>query len=188
MDFERMNGAEVEIENSRIVMRADGGTNLFNGVSGTWKEVNFPYHYTIKKGDFLVRCKVDVDFSAVYDLGSLVIYENENLWIKFAYENSDAGTPVIVTVVTREISDDCNGETIKEGPIWLQICRQGNVFAMHYSVDKVDWKLARICSCEMADEVKVGISAQCPSGDGCTAYFSEFELVDNPYTDIRSLK
>lgn len=59
---------------------------------------------------------------------------------------------------------------------------------MHYSFDKQSWKLARICRLHMQDEVMVGVSAQCPSGDTCTAYFTDFELTDNPYTDIRNLK
>lgn len=186
--YEKMNGADVKIENNQIIMSAPKDTNLFNGVRGTWKSITFPYYYTKVKGDFLVRCKIAVDFKEVYDLGSLVIYENEDIWIKFAYENSDTGVPAIVTVVTKETSDDCNGEPIVQNAVYLQICRQGNVFAMHYSLDKQNWKLARICRCEMQDEVKVGISTQCPSGDCCIAYYSEWEIMENPYEDIRKLK
>lgn len=115
MNFQTMNEAEVTIGEKQITMHAKGGTNLFNGVSGTWKETAFPYCYVKVQGDFMVQCKVKVDFKAVYDLGALVIYEEEDKWIKFAFENADTGEPAIVSVVTRSTSDDCNGEPIAEG-------------------------------------------------------------------------
>lgn len=187
MKFEQMNDAKVSIQENQIIMTARQGTNLFNGVSGTWKMSTFPYYYTKVSNDFLVRCKVAVDFKTVYDLGSLIIFENEDKWIKFAFEYSDMGTPAIVSIVTNETSDDCNGAPIEKKEVWLQICRQGDVFALHYSLDKENWKLARIARLHMQNEIMVGISTQCPSGDYCTAYFSEFELMDNPYQDIRKL-
>ena len=44
MRFECMNDAEITVMNKRIIMQAQKGTNLFNGVSGTWKSTNFPYY------------------------------------------------------------------------------------------------------------------------------------------------
>ena len=188
MNFQTMNEAEVTIEEERITMHAKDGTNLFNGVSGRWKETVFPYFYIKVQGDFMLQCKVKVDFKSVYDLGALVIYEEEDKWIKFAFENADTGEPAIVSVVTRGTSDDCNGEPIAEEEVWLKICRQENMFAMHYSIDGKKWKLARICRLELQNEVMAGVSVQCPTGDGCTAYFEQFELGKNPYKDIRNLK
>ncbi|MBQ7956272.1 MAG: DUF1349 domain-containing protein [Lachnospiraceae bacterium] len=188
MKFEMMNEAEVKIDGEKISMRTKGGTNLFNGVSGTWKNTNFPFYYARIQGDFMVCSNITVDFQAVYDLGALVVFENENKWIKFAFENSDMGVPAIVSVVTRDTSDDCNGEPIQNDSVWLQICRQGSVFAMHYSIDKQNWKLARICRVDMQEEIMVGISVQCPTGNQCMAVFDELEIKDNLYEDIRNLK
>ena len=188
MDFQTMNEAEATINGNRITMHAKSGTNLFNGVSGTWKETTFPYCYVSVQGDFMVQCKVTPDFKALYDLGALVVYEDENRWIKFAFEYSDMGSPAIVSIVTRGASDDCNGEPISEQAVWLRICRRENMFAMHYSTDSIKWKLARICRLELRDEVIVGVSAQCPTSSGCTVNFEHFEVTDNPYEDIRNLK
>ena len=188
MEFYTMNNADVQQKGNQIVMKASKGTNLFNGVSGLWKCTDFPYYYTKVNGDFCFECKVSVEFKEEYDLGSLVIFDNENCWVKFAYELSDQGAPSMITVVTRDISDDCNGEPINSPFVWLSVCRQGNVFAMHYSKDKINWKLARICSVPMTDEVCVGISAQCPSGESCTAYFEDLCICDNPFQDMRKRK
>ena len=188
MDFPLMNDAQITIDGNRITMCAKGGTNLFNGVSGTWKDTTFPYCYKPVQGDFMVQCKVTPAFGALYDLGALVVYENENKWMKFAFENADTGAPAIVSIVTRDTSDDCNGEPIRKPTVWLRICRRENMFAMHYSTDSERWKLARICRLEMQEEVMVGVSAQCPTGHGCNVNFEYFEVTENPYQDIRNLK
>lgn len=188
MEFEFMN----EFENFKqtkdeIIITAGKGTNLFHSMLGTFQCNNFPFYYTQFEGDFVIRCKVSVEFDKIYDLGCLVVYAGEDQWMKLAYENSDTGNPAIVSVVTRGISDDCNGEAVS-GSVWLQICRKGNAFSMHYSQDSVEWKLVRIFAMDMGTNVKVGISAQCPMGDSCTVHFEGLEIKENPYENIRSLK
>lgn len=111
----------------------------------------------------------------------------EDTWMKLAYENSDTGHPAIVSIVTRERSDDCNGERA-EGDVWLQICRKGNMFSMHYSEDNQHWKLVRIFFFAMKPIVQVGVSVQCPTGESCLAEFRELEIGENPYEDIRNLR
>ena len=188
MKLEVMNGTEVRYENEKMIIQAQKDTNLFNAMSGTWKCNTFPYCYTKMTGDFLVRCRVEAEFKSLYDLGALVIYENEDRWIKLAFENSDTGVPAIVSVVTEETSDDCNGQSIADNAVWLQICRQGDTFALHYSTDGLSWKLVRIFRLKMQEQVMVGISAQCPTGDGCAVSFSGVIIGENPYIDIRSLR
>lgn len=188
MKLEVMNGTEVRFENEMMIIKAQKDTNLFNAMSGAWKCTTFPYCYTKMTGDFFARCRVEVEFRSLYDLGALVIYENEDRWIKLAFENSDIGAPAIVSVVTEETSDDCNGQSVEGNAVWLQICRQGDTFALHYSIDGLNWKLVRIFRLKMQDQVMVGISAQCPTGDGCVASFTKLEIGENPYIDIRGLR
>ncbi len=40
----------------------------------------------------------------------------------------------------------------------------------------------------MSSKVRVGVSAQCPTGEYCEAEFENLEISDNPYEDIRGLK
>lgn len=175
---------ECVIDSDKITMTAGHGTNLFNSPSGYFKCGTFPYLYVEYQGDFIVICKVLPEFHEVYDLGSIVVWDNEDTWIKLAYENTDNGYPAIVSVVTREYSDDCNGAEM-DGPVWLQISRKGDVFALHFSKDRVAWQLARICRVSMSEKVKVGISAQCPSGEQCKVCFEDFEILENTYSNQR---
>lgn len=174
----------IQVEDGKVSILSEHGTNLFNSMSGSFRCNDFPYYFTKCKGDFVIRCKVSVQFQALYDLGCIVVYEDENKWMKLCYENSDAGAPAIVSVVTEQRSDDCNGEKA-EGSVWLQIARRQNVFAMHWSKDKVNWSLVRIFALEMGEEVSVGVSSQCPTGKICEVVFDELEITENTFADLR---
>ncbi len=169
----------------RIFMKADKGTNLFNDMCNGYKCSSFPYYYTEQTGDFLIRCKITPEFIGLYDLGCIVAYENENKYIKFAYENSDAGHPAMVSVVTNGVSDDSNGESMTGG-VWMQMMRKGNEFALHYSKDKVKWILVRIFRLPMKETIMLGISAQSPIGPSCEVVFEGLEVLPNPYEYIRN--
>ena len=144
----------------------------------------FSFYAVRWKGDFVIRCKIEPSFHALYDQGDIIIFQDNDHWIKYAYENSDIGQPVMVSVVTNGVSDDCNGMPMS-GAVWMQITRQGNNFALHYSQDGIQWKLSRIFRLMLDDEVLVGISAQCPFGESCKVIFSNLELLPNTYTNIR---
>lgn len=183
--MQTMNQAEVIKREGKLFMTAKASTNLFNSMLGSYRCHNFPYYYTQCTGDFLIRCQVAVDFQAVYDLGCIVVYEDAEKWMKLAFENSDAGGPAIVSIVTGGTSDDCNGAAIPGESVWLQVCRKGDAFAMHHSQDGIHWSMVRVFRLNMAESVKVGLSVQCPSGESCTAVFQGLEIAENPYDNIR---
>lgn len=171
-------------EGGRIVMETCKGTNLFNSMTEERRDHNFPYYYTECEGDFLIRCQITPEFGSLYDQGDIIIYADDDHWIKFAYENTDLGYPAMVSVVTNQISDDCNGVP-QTGGIWMQAVRQGDNFALHYSEDGEQWKMARIFRLELPRKVKAGISAQSPFGVSLKVTFSGLMVTENPYTNIR---
>lgn len=188
MDFQFMNKpAGFECHDNVIIMKAGSGTNLFNDMCSDYRSADFPFYYVLQKGDFVIRCRISPEFKACYDLGSIIVYDNQSKWIKFAFENSDSGHPAMVSVVTDGVSDDCNGEKIYEDGIWMQIIRRGSNFSLHYSKDKTVWTLVRIFHLDMNAEVKLGISAQSPTGDSCTVRFEGLEITENTYSNIRML-
>ena len=96
------------MEGDKIVVCAGKGTNVFDEPSGNFRDTNFPFYCEEWEGDFVLSAKINPVFNSLYDLGCLMVWQDEDKWIKFAYENSDAGFPSIVSVVTNEYSDDCN--------------------------------------------------------------------------------
>jgi uncharacterized protein len=186
MNFQMINDpVSYQCNGNNITIEAGKNTNLFNDMCSNYRCSNFPFYYVIIEGDFVIRCKVAPELKATYDLGSIVVFENIDKWIKFAFENADSGYPSMVSVVTNDVSDDSNGEKIEKSEVWMQVIRKGNNFALHYSIDKVNWKMVRIFKLEMDKEVKVGFSAQSPIGKGCRAIFEGIEIIDNNYTNIR---
>lgn len=123
-----------QMESNKIYMYAGRGTNLFNSPDSDRRDHIFPFYCEQFKGDFSIKCKMTPEFLDTYDQGDIIIWENENKWIKLAYENSDNGYPAIVSVVTDGKSDDCTGSSAT-GSVWLLVCRKRNTFALHYSKD-----------------------------------------------------
>lgn len=66
------------------------------------------------KGDFVATALVQPDFSSQWNAVALMVHIDDKNWIKFAFENSDATGPSIVSVVTKEVSDDANGMVISQ--------------------------------------------------------------------------
>ena len=115
----------------------------------------------------------------------MVSWDSEH-WIKFGFEYSDATGPGIVSVVTREKSDDANGVVLEDTrSIWLKLVRKNNLFSMHWSRDGKNYKMARLAAMPKKDLIKVGIEAQCPAGPGARHKFSFFSLESITVTDIR---
>lgn len=186
MNFQMINNpVSYKCNGNNITIEAGKKTDLFNDMCSDSRYSNFPFYYTLIEGDFIIRCKIAPEFKETYDLGCIIIFENIEKWIKFAFENADSGHPSMVSVVTNGVSDDSNGEKIDESEIWMQIIRKGNNFALHYSKDKDKWVLVRIFKLDINKEVKVGLSAQSPIGDGCNVRFEGLEIKENNYENIR---
>lgn len=176
---------DFELEKDIIKMESGPGTKLFNAVSGYHKANNFPFYYRVHQGDFIVRCKITPEFKEVYDLGCIVIFDHQDKWIKFAYENTDTGCPTVVSVITDGVSEYFGGDRVHKESIWMQVCRIGNCFSLHYSTDQTIWMLDKIFQLEMNQEVKVGISVQSPKGKSGICIFEDFELLENSYSGIQ---
>jgi len=135
---------------------------------------------------FQLQAKVTVDFADTYDAGTLFIFVHDTLWAKLCFEYSPQGQPMVVSVVTRGVSDDCNSVTIEDRSVYLRLYREGRVFAFHYSRDGRYWHFVRHFSLGDLEQVGLGFSAQSPLGEGCEVIFSEIRYTLSPLLDLRS--
>jgi hypothetical protein len=137
-------------------------------------------------GDFQLSARVSVAFQAQYDAGVLLLWADEQHWAKFCFELSPAADPMVVSVVTRGVSDDANAFVVPERSVWLRVSRVDRVYAYHASTDAQTWRLVRVFS--LGDSVTdhmVGFEAQSPTGDGCTVTFDEIRFNGRRLTDLR---
>ncbi len=137
------------------------------------------------EGDFRLRARVRVDFRATYDAGVLLAWADDASWAKLCFEQSPQGAPMVVSVVTRGVSDDANAFTVEGNEVWLRIARIGAVLAFHASIDGAWWQLVRYFTIDGAATADVGLEAQSPLGNGCRVTFSDVSLEPGGPANLR---
>ncbi|MDU1906180.1 MAG: DUF1349 domain-containing protein [Dysgonomonas sp.] len=180
------NPVSYTIDNNVLEITALGKTNLINNPNEKSKVNNAPMILFEPEGDFTLSVKVSGDLKAIYDVAALVIYDNENTWAKLCYENSVFEEPTIVSVVTREFSDDCNSEKTGEYA-YLAVVKKSDEYSFFYSQDRKVWKMIRHFNLKTSGKIKAGFAAHGSRGNGFTGIFSEIIYKDGAIDDMRDL-
>jgi uncharacterized protein len=169
-----------------LTIVAGAQTDLFVDPQGAPAVLNSPRLLGMPAGDFLLSARVTVAFESTFDAGVLLLYALPNLWAKLCFEYSPQRQPMVVSVVTRGASDDCNSFVVDGQHVWLRVARLGPAFAFHASTDGVAWQLIRHFAIAPADPIAVGFSSQSPTGAGCTARFDDLRFASERLRDLRS--
>jgi uncharacterized protein len=137
-------------------------------------------------GDFQLSARVTVDFVARYDAGVLMVWIDTRHWAKFCFEFSPTAEPMVVSVVTRDVSDDANAFVVADRSVWLRVSRVDHVYAFHASTDARTWRLIRVFTLgEALDGHTIGFEAQSPTGDGCVVIFDQIRFTGERLEDLR---
>jgi uncharacterized protein len=136
--------------------------------------------------DFQLSALVEVEFEATFDAGVLMVWADDLTWAKLCFEYSPTGQPMVVSVVTRGLSDDANSTPVDGNQVWLRVSRSGASYAFHACADGERWEFVRHFALP-ADpaSVRVGFSSQSPTGAGCVTQFTQVRFVATPLTDLR---
>ncbi|MFN8371404.1 MAG: DUF1349 domain-containing protein [Anaerolineae bacterium] len=170
-----------------LTMSAGASSDWFIDPNGTFSKGNAPSAvFTPPDADFVLSARVTVGFGATYDAGVLRIHSSDEVWAKLCFEYSPQGKPMVVSVVTRGFSDDCNSTVIDGATVYLRISRNGQTFAFHYSPDGRVWNLVRYFGLGKLEAVQIGFSSQSPTGQQCTATFADIHYHGGGLADIRS--
>lgn len=172
-------GGALEIE-------AGAQTDMFVSPDGSGETLNAPRLCITASGNWLFSARVSVQFAATFDAGALLVSCGEREWGKLCFEYSPQAEPMVVSVVTRGQSDDCNSFVVQQDSIFLRIARMGPACAFHASLDGTTWQLVRHFTLDMSADVLVGLVAQSPTGQGCVATFRDVTLRYERLDDIRS--
>jgi regulation of enolase protein 1 (concanavalin A-like superfamily) len=137
-------------------------------------------------GDFQLSAQVEVEFEATFDAGVLMLWADDLTWAKLCFEYSPSGQPMVVSVVTRGLSDDANSTPVDGNQVWLRASRSGASYAFHACTDGQTWEFVRHFALP-ADpaSLRVGFSSQSPTGAGCVSHFTQVRFVAEPLTDLR---
>jgi regulation of enolase protein 1 (concanavalin A-like superfamily) len=137
-------------------------------------------------GDFQLSARVSVDFRAQFDAGVLMLWGDLRNWTKFCFEYSPASEPMVVSVVTREVSDDANSFVVDGRSVWMRLSRIDRAYALHASTDGSAWRLVRVFSLGQAiADHQIGFEAQSPTGQGCTVVFDDITFSNRRLVELR---
>ena len=187
--FKWLNESRLTVNGDSFTIYAPTKTDYYNNpvpYEGKLFEpmVNAPFLYTEVEGDFVARVRVTPNFESEYDAACLMVLQDDNVWLKAAYELSNIGK-ALVSVVTNGVSDDANGCSIDAESVWLQVARVGKNFAFHYSPDGEKYDMVRLCTLPVGSTVKVGVQAQSPHGGGGERGFYGLTVERRTVEDLR---
>jgi hypothetical protein len=74
--------------------------------AGDYRPDSSPRLLFAANGDFSFSARVDVTAHATYDAGCLALYGTASHWAKFCLERQADGRLALVSVITRDLSDD----------------------------------------------------------------------------------
>jgi regulation of enolase protein 1 (concanavalin A-like superfamily) len=136
--------------------------------------------------DFVLSTSIEHSFANKWDGGAMIIKSDSLNWVKFCFEKDYTGARRVVSVVTKNISDDCNSVEINADKVFYKIAKAGNVITLYYSTEGTKWFLVRHLQFNARPGFNVGFLAQSPTGTRCEVKFSnikyEKKKIKDPYT------
>ena len=173
------------INNNSITLVAGPKTDMFRDPTVTYNTDNAPKLLFRPDSDFVLISSIEHAFASKWDGGAIVIKQDSLNWIKFCFEKDYTGARRVVSVVTKNISDDCNSVSLKENKVFYKVAKAGNVITLYYSVNGKSWFLIRHLRFETDKNFTLGFLAQSPTGNKCTVRFSNIHYkatrIKDPY-------
>ena len=176
----------VPLPGGGIRVAVPAGTDYFRDPAGEKAKDNGPYLWRDVTGDFVARLHVRPTFAGRYDAGGVLVRHEEGQWAKLCFESTNFGTTAVISVVTRDLSDDANGVDLMASDVWLQFCRAGDVVGMQYALDGKNWRKVRRFHLPWPRTVRVGLLAQSPEDAGTTVDFLWFSVESRTVADTRT--
>jgi regulation of enolase protein 1 (concanavalin A-like superfamily) len=183
----RLDPVEWAVEHgSGLMIRAAAMTDLFVDPKDGNKQDAAPAALFVPPDrTFMLSARVTVGFSSTYDAGVLHVRAADDRWAKLCFEYSPQGEPMVVSVVNRGVSDDCNSVVVKGKTAWLRVSQGETATAFHYSLDGTRWSFVRYFSLGSLVGLRVGFSSQSPTGKGCRSEFSDIRYKPGFPKDLR---
>jgi regulation of enolase protein 1 (concanavalin A-like superfamily) len=168
-----------------LVIEAGPKTDMFRDPNATYNTDNAPKLLFTPDSNFVLTTAIYHNFKSKWDAGAIVLKADNKNWIKFAYEKDYKGMHRVVSVVTKDISDDCNSVRLNADKVFYRMAKAGKVITLYYSEDAKEWFLVRHFQFEASSPLQVGFLAQSPTGEHCNVTFSdivyEAKKIKDPY-------
>jgi regulation of enolase protein 1 (concanavalin A-like superfamily) len=158
------NPLHFEFTKGDLIIEAAEKTDMFRDPNATYNTDNAPKLLFQADSNFVLTASIGHVFESKWDGGALVLKSDSAHWIKFCFEKDYTGAKRVVSVVTKDISDDCNSISISSSKIYYKMAKASNVITLYYSLDQKSWFLVRHLQIDFKQPLWVGFLAQSPTG------------------------
>lgn len=176
----------VDHRGDKLIIVSGEKTDMFRDPNATYNTDNAPKLLFTADSNFVFTSGITHAFASKWDAGGLVLKADSANWIKFAFEKDYTGAKRVVSVVTRDISDDCNSVALTGNTVHFKMAKAGKVITLYYSTDRKSWMLVRHFQFESPKPLKLGFISQSPTGSKCAVTFSDItyekKKIKDPYT------
>lgn len=176
-----------EVSDSLLAINGITATNYFIAPDGGRVEATAPILLTEidNSKPFTFTTRVESSIEKIYDAGTVYMFVDNSRWLKFAFERDEKLRCRVVTVRTEGSSDDNNHDIIEQDHVYMRISSSTKQIGFYYSLNGVDWNLARIYRNEYPAKMWLGISSQSPKEGNNIARFSGMSLTGAFVSDHR---
>jgi regulation of enolase protein 1 (concanavalin A-like superfamily) len=176
------------VRGSVLTIDAGPKTDMFRDPNVTYNTDNAPKLLFPADEDFVLTARIEHAFANKWDGGAIVLKTDALHWLKFCFEKDYTGAHRVVSVVTNEISDDCNSEKLKQNYVYYKIAKAGNVITLYFSPDAGKWFLVRHFQYNAKGPLRLGFLAQSPTGTHNQVRFSNITYqhtkIKDPYAGV----
>ncbi|HZY39689.1 MAG TPA: DUF1349 domain-containing protein [Mucilaginibacter sp.] len=169
-----------------LTVEAGAKTDMFRDPNVTYNTDNAPKLFFTPDEDFVLTARIEHAFTCKWDGGAIVLKADALHWIKFCFEKDYTGIHRVVSVVTNDISDDCNSLPVTANFVYYKIAKAANVITLYCSGDGKKWYLVRHLQFNAKGPLHLGFMAQSPTGTHNTVTFSgvtyQHKKIKDPYT------
>ena len=176
---------QFSVQGSDLVITAGPKTDMFRDPNVTYNTDNAPKLLFKADENCVLTALIEHAFTQKWDGGALVIKQDSMHWIKFCFEKDYTGARRVVSVVTRDLSDDCNAVAIQGNSVFFKIAKAGDVITLYYSINGKNWFLIRHLQFGFKPGFELGFLAQSPTGTHARVRFSRITYqarkIKDPY-------
>jgi len=165
---------------SSLTVVAGRKTDWFQWPGGGYHADSAPQLLFRTDGDFSFSTRVEVMARKTYDAGCIALYGTATQWAKLCLEVQDGGGLSVISVVTRDLSDDVTSFPVAGTSTWLKVAKDKDVLFFYASADGKAWTILRKFNLQSAEGFRTGFAAQSPDGEGASARFTDFHYAVGP--------
>ncbi len=173
------------VNENEIEIVAAEKTDMFRDPNVAYNTDNAPKLLFEADEDFVLTASIEQAFYSKWDGGAIVIKQDSLNWIKFCFEKDYTDARRVVSVVTKNISDDCNSVEMNANKVFYKVAKADNVITLYCSANGIKWYLVRHLQFDARKGFRVGFLAQSPTGKQCEVKFSnivyQVKKIKDPY-------